>query len=116
MWRSRRKRVARARRPPCTVLATVLGSRRPRIRLATRDPRAPRGAPRRGLASLLLVESPPRAGYPLDDAICATARLGAAGAPHPLDQPRLCRIRALRRCSQLTAIISTTEIAISIVA
>src|SRR5437870_13068912 len=72
-WRSRRKRVARARRPPCTVLPTVLGWRRPRIRLATRDPRAPRGGPCRGLASLLLVESPPRAGYPLDDELAPAA-------------------------------------------
>jgi len=48
------KRVARARWPPWTVFGQIYVECRSRMRLATRDPRAVRGAPRRGLAPPLV--------------------------------------------------------------
>jgi len=71
-WRSRRKRVARARRPPSTSFARsvrLVSAAHPTRHARSR---ASRGSLAAGSRRYSWVEWPPRAGYPLDDVPCAT--------------------------------------------
>jgi len=67
-----------------------------------------------GAARESWVDSRRRAGHPVGRQFAALGRQTGLGAS--ANQPTPCRIRELRRCSQLTTIISSIEIAISIVA